>query len=133
MSADLPTDPLAPLEAELHSPDSYACPVCRRLVPLADTACDRCGADLTLLAGVLHDAQQRQTALYQALLAGDAPTAWAHLEALVWLTGPTTELAALRKLLRAGTVPAEVIGRPLWSTDAAALPLDPGGAGDDED
>lgn len=105
-----PRDELAPLEQQLAQADQLTCPVCRLVQDLHVETCGRCAADLGLLSRTLVEASQHRAALYQALLGGDGVTAQTHLEALVRLTGPTTELAVLRKLLRHGAVPVEVLG-----------------------
>lgn len=97
-----------------------ACPVCRLEAqpPLADPRCTRCGADLSLLLGVHDQAIAARAELYAAAAAGDTVGALAHLDAIAQLTGPSDELAVLRRLLRAGTVPAEVLA------DLAPAPRD---------
>ncbi len=113
-------DSLAPFEADLEPADTLTCPVCRLVQPLEPPTCARCGADLSLLAQTLLEARQRQAACYRAILRGDTAAALSQIEALVALTGPTPELAVLRRLVRAGTVPVAVVDEPLWHDPLAA-------------
>jgi hypothetical protein len=103
-------DELAELEAELGDPSRLLCPVCRFAQPMANASCARCGADLSLIAGVLQESARHKGALYHAVLAGDTVAALGHLDACLDLTGPSPELAVLRRLVRHGTVPVEVLG-----------------------
>lgn len=108
MTGDL--DALAPFEAELaDAPNELVCPVCRLAQTYDNLTCARCGADLALLANTLREAHQRKSALYRALLDGDPVGALTQIEKLVQLTGPSLELAALRRVVRGGLVPIEVV------------------------
>jgi hypothetical protein len=104
-----PLDELAAIERNLAEAETTNCPVCRLNMSADEATCLRCGADLALLGGVLHSAHSHKQQLYQALLAGDAVDALGHLGTVVQLTGPSVELAVLRRLLRHGAVPVEVL------------------------
>jgi hypothetical protein len=111
---------LAALEASLDAPGSLSCPVCRLAQPAANRACQRCGADLGLLSDVHAEAAAHRQALYQAAVAGDTIAAVEHLQALTELVGPSLELAVLRKLLRRGAVPVEVLSDALSADGSSA-------------
>lgn len=116
-------DQLTELEAALGDVGQLTCPVCRLAQPAESATCERCGADLALLAGVLAEAARSKIELYQAIARGDAVAALGELDATAQLTGPSLELAVLRRLLRHGTVPLEVLGDLAPTPDDDAEPM----------
>ncbi|MCC7494688.1 MAG: hypothetical protein IT204_20180 [Fimbriimonadaceae bacterium] len=102
--------------------DTFTCPVCRLGQPLTNDCCARCAADLSLLAATLREAAARQEQLYRDLAAGRAAEALTQIEALADLTGPTSELALLRRVVRRGLVPVELLGQQLWHDPLAPAP-----------
>lgn len=116
-------DELAPLEAELRDAEQLVCPACRLAQSPDHDACQRCGADLALLAGALREAAERRRVLYRALLDGDTIGALTQLDRIVQLTGPSLELAALRKMIRGSIVPIEVVSE---LREEAESELEPG-------
>ncbi|MBI2300578.1 MAG: hypothetical protein HYU66_16835 [Armatimonadetes bacterium] len=97
------------IEAELADADRVVCPVCRFEQSLDNDLCARCKTDLTLLSHTLREARDRRLALYRAIFANDPVTALTHLHDVSQLTGATPELAVLRKLLRHGAMPVELL------------------------
>jgi hypothetical protein len=117
-------DELAEMEAGLGQPERLTCPVCRQAQPLTADVCGRCGAELGLVGEVMREALGHRQALYRAILDGDTVTAVTLLEAVARLTGPSVELAVLRRLLRFSAVPVEVLGDlVLAEPEAAVEPL----------
>ena len=116
-------DQLTEMEAALGDLGQLTCPVCRLAQPADTAVCQRCSADLSLLAGVLAESARTKIELYQAVARGDAVAALSELDAAAQLTGPSQELAVLRRLLRHGTVPLEVLADLAPETGEADEPL----------
>lgn len=70
-------------------PTELICPVCRRRQPITD-ACDRCGADLTLLRETWDTARREWERWREAVAARDPVAAARHLAALELLAPPET-------------------------------------------
>ena len=85
------------------------CPVCRLAQPANTSTCTRCGADLSLLDGVYQEAAAKKEELYRTIASGDTLAALTLIDDIVTLIGPSVELATLRRLLRFGVVPVEIL------------------------